>query len=76
MKKDIFDEICFKRTRLLKEDKTIGNKAWQFIEIDVGLLLNERERYRAVLKACRAYLDGEKVDKTILLNHLKLLLEE
>jgi hypothetical protein len=59
MKSEIFDKICFKRAAILKENPAINAQLkWQFIEVDVGLLLKEREQYRIVLSACKDFIDA------------------
>lgn len=49
MKQKIFEQICFKRIEILKERQYDFAKALQFIDVDVALLLKEREEMRRLL---------------------------
>lgn len=63
MKTKIFDQICFKRTEILRQFKYIGeDQVWQFIECDVALLLKEREVYRKLLNRARELMFTGQTD--------------
>ncbi len=65
MKNSIFKKILEKREKLL--DKKLfelsNSDAYQFIELDVALLINERNSLRMALRSCK--IDGSNESHVI-----------